>query len=685
MPSRAGYAMIHERDGAATPVASDASPNTSTETTMSTATLTPIGGAFAAMLERAENPKVDPVLPDQTLLQQLTDNLLDVLYLVDLRQNRMLFVNAAYERVWGRSCASLYADARSFTYAVHPDDMPALQSHMETLGRGLTPRPVEYRITLPDGRVRWILATTTPLYDDHGQIYRSCGIARDITEKREARAALEESEARFRKLTEASFDGIAVSQDGCMLDVNDGFLTTFGYSRADVIGQHVTAFCAPESVAMVEARVRDRMDGTYEFVGKRADGTHITLLATARLHEIGGRPARITALRDITAQRQLERQYRRAERMDAVGRLAGGVAHDFNNLLTIINAAAETIAYTTPETDPHRDDVRHIREAVSDAANLTRQLLSFSRHDAGQPSVVPFDDAIARGEALLRRVIGEDIVLRSYRASGDAVVLLEPGQLDQVLLNLAVNARDAMSDGGTLTIATDVVDLPDTSGDPEWPHGAGAFARLVVTDTGTGMTEETKARIFEPFFSTKLPGVGTGLGLATVYGIARKARGAIRVQSAVGMGSTFEMFFPIVNEVQDEAPVRLGPIAPGGGETVLIVEDSMAVRTVVRVILEREGYRVKEVEDGAAAVELLGDPAEVVDLVLSDMVMPRLSGRAMAEDLRRLRPNLGIIFMSGYAEPAERGDTPGSYHHFLQKPFSAEDLTHRVRYVLDAA
>jgi two-component system cell cycle sensor histidine kinase/response regulator CckA len=662
-------------------------PNSSTETTMSAATLTPIGGAFATMLERGAHSTLDRlVLHDQDMLiHELTDNLTDVLYLVDSNQQRMLFVNAAYERVWGRSCDSLYADPRSFTYSVHPDDLPAVEAHMATLERGEKPAPVEYRITRPDGQVRWILASTIPLGDAAGRIYRSCGIARDITEQRMTRAALEESEARFRKLSEASFDGIAVSRDGLVLDVNEGLLTMFGYTRAEAIGKPITAFCAPESAAMVEARARNHVEGTYEFVGKRADDSTLPLMATARLHEIDGRPARVTALRNLSAQRQLERQYRRAERMEAVGRLAGGVAHDFDNLLTIINAAAETIGFTTAEGDPRRNDVRHIREAVSDAADLTRQLLSFSRHDAGKPSVVPFEDAVARGEALLRRVIGEDISLQSARAGSDAVVLLDPGHLDQVLLNLAVNARDAMPDGGTLTIATDVVELVDASADPEWPHGGGAFARLRVTDTGIGMSDDTMTRIFEPFFSTKLPGVGTGLGLATVYGIVKKARGVIRVQSAVGVGTRFEVCFPIVDEVADEVPIRLGPISRAGGETILLVEDSMAVRTVVRVILQREGYHVHDVEDGVAAVELLKNPAEHVDLVLSDMVMPHLSGRAMADELRRMRPDMRIIFMSGYAEPAPRGEGANSNDHFVQKPFSAEDLTHRVRSVLDAA
>jgi two-component system cell cycle sensor histidine kinase/response regulator CckA len=654
---------------------------------MSTATLEPIGGAFAAALERAEHTKADQLfVPDQAMLiRELMENVSDVLYLFDSHQQRMLFVNTAYERVWGKTCASLYADPWSFTDSVHPDDLPALRAHIAISERGETPLPVEYRINLPDGRTRWVIATTKPVRDAAGRFYRVCGSVRDITEKREARAALEESEARFRKLTEASFDGIVVSREGRVLEVNDGLLTMFGYARPDVIGQPITSFCAPESVATVEARARERVEGTYEFIGKRSDGTTITVMATARLHEIDGRPARVTALRDLTAQRQLERQYQRAERMEAVGRLAGGVAHDFNNLLTIINAAAETIGYSTADGDPRRDDVRHIREAVCDAANLTRQLLSFSRHDAGKPSVVPFEDAIARGEALLRRVIGEDILLQSTRAESDAVVLLDPGHLDQVLLNLAVNARDAMPEGGTLTIATDVVELSDASTDPEWPHGAGAFARLRVIDTGTGMSEQTLARIFEPFFSTKLPGVGTGLGLATVYGIVKKARGRIRVESAVGMGTTFEVCFPIVNEVREEVPVRLGPVASGGGETVLLVEDSKAVRTVVRVLLEREGYRVREAEDGAAAIELVRDSAEHVDVVLSDMVMPRLSGRAMADELRRLSADVRIIFMSGYAEPAGRADPANTYHHFLQKPFTAEDLTHCVRAVLDAA
>jgi PAS domain S-box-containing protein len=509
--------------------------------------------------------------------------------------------------------------------------------------------------------------------------------ARD--ESRLTHVALEESADRFRQLTDASFDAIVISQAGVVREVNQGFLRMFGYDTLEeVIGRPVMMFVAEESQADVGKRISLNSEGSYEHVGRHKDGTRLLLEATARAHTIAGEPARITALRDMTERRTLEDQFRQAQKMEAVGRLAGGVAHDFNNLLTVITVYTDMLMADFGVDDPRQADMQEVRKAADAGARLTRQLLAFSRQQVIEPRVVVLEDLVRQTQKLLTHLIGEDIELATQFWATPCVVHIDPGQLEQVIMNLAVNARDAMPTGGKLTIETAVVDLDQEKSKAHRPATTGRYVVLAVSDTGIGMDEPTRAKIFEPFFTTKGLGKGTGLGLATVYGIVKQSGGFIWVHSKPGEGATFKIYLPqydrvpatITDEVKQPSSVR-------GTETVLLVEDSQAVRDITRRALESFGYQVLDAPSATAALKLAAKSDRPVHLLLTDVVMPEMSGRVLAEKVASFQPKAKVLYMSGYTDDAVirhgvlRAKTP-----FLQKPFTSLALATRVREVLDA-
>jgi signal transduction histidine kinase/ActR/RegA family two-component response regulator len=428
------------------------------------------------------------------------------------------------------------------------------------------------------------------------------------------------------------------------------------------------------------------VEGTYELVGKRKDGTRILLEVTAKTHYIGGRPARLTALRDVTEKRQLEEQFRQAQKMEAVGRLAGGVAHDFNNLLTVITSCAELVLMDTAAGDPRRENLEEIRKASQAAAGLTRQLLAFSRQQVIEPKLVTIVDVVATAEKMLQRLIGEDIELVAVLNQDPATVKIDPGQLEQVIMNLAVNARDAMPDGGKLTLETSSVELDEAYARTHWPATAGRFALLAVSDTGVGMSKETRARIFEPFFTTKEVGKGTGLGLATVYGIVKQSGGFIWVYSEPGQGTTFKIYLPRVDEAPTVRPPSTATNSLLGTETILLTEDAPALRAAAHQILERYGYTVLDAPSSTAALTLARSRAGPIHLLLTDVVMPGMSGRELAERFSANRPGVKVLYMSGYTNDAVvRHGVLRPGIAYLQKPFTPDGLARKVREVLDSA
>jgi two-component system, cell cycle sensor histidine kinase and response regulator CckA len=505
-----------------------------------------------------------------------------------------------------------------------------------------------------------------------------------LVKKRGDEQRVRDSETKFRLLAEASFDAVVIAVDGVIIESNYGLPNMLGYTVDEIIGRPVLEFVAEESRALVECRMREEVVGIYEFTGKHKSGRKVVLEAAARNYQIHGQAARLTAVRDITEKRSLENQFRQAQKMEAVGRLAGGVAHDFNNLLTVIMAYTQLIEDEVGPTSPLLEDLNEIAKASLAAASLTKQLLAFSRKQVIEPKLVFLEKVVVSAENMLRRLIGEDIDLVTTPSGAPCPVILDPGQLDQVIMNLAVNSRDAMPTGGKLTLETAVVDLDVDYANSHWPAVAGRYAMLAVSDSGIGMSAETQARIFEPFFTTKESGKGTGLGLATVYGIVKQNNGFIWVYSEIGHGTTFKLYFPIATGVERTEMPCEDIVQHNGTETVLIVEDSPAVRSAARRILQRCGYKVLEAPNGKAGMSLARKKNLKIDLLLTDVIMPEMSGREVAVHFAELRPETKVLYMSGYTDDAVvRQGILQEGIAYLQKPFTAFTLSARVRRVLN--
>ncbi len=403
------------------------------------------------------------------------------------------------------------------------------------------------------------------------------------------------------------------------------------------------------------------------------------------LHDGSGELRGFTkVVRDLTERRRLEDQFRQAQKMDAIGRLAGGVAHDFNNLLTVINVSGQLLMEQLPPRDPGRRLVKEIATAGERATALTAKLLAFSRKAIVEPRVLDLNEVVTQSELLLHRILGEDVRLATALDPNLRPVKVDPTHAEQIVINLAVNARDAMPRGGQLTIETRNVTLreEDAVTYPELP--CGRYVLMAVSDTGTGMTDEVKARIFEPFFTTKEVGKGTGLGLAMVYGAVKTHRGHIAVYSEVGVGTTFKILLPVTDETRPGP--RSGEIrtVPRGAETILLVEDEDTVRRLARLALEMHGYTVLEASGGVEAVRMAVEHPTPIHMLVSDVVMPVMGGREVAEALRAKRPGVKVLFVSGYTDDAiVRHGIVEATDAFLQKPFTPTSLARKVRAVLD--
>ncbi len=449
-------------------------------------------------------------------------------------------------------------------------------------------------------------------------------------------------------------------------------------------------FASPDDAALLEATLRGAFAGR-EFAGRfhlrNEAGPPTQVELRGRVIRANGGLYSVVTVLDLAHEEQLERQLRQAQKMEAIGRLAGGVAHDFNNILTAIAGYSQILISALPEGGRQREWARQVALAADQATSLTQQLLAFSRRQVLSPIVVDVGAVVAGMEMILQRVIGEDIELVIDAAADLGRVRADRGQLQQVIMNLAVNARDAMPRGGRLTIAAANTELDAAYIAVHPGSRAGRFVRLSIADTGTGMDTETLTHLFEPFFTTKGPGAGTGLGLSTVYGIVKQSEGYITVNSMLGRGSTFEIYLPIVDDVEaaDERAAQAPVVAAGGNELVLLAEDDPTVRTLVVTVLEALGYRVIATEDGEAALEALAAGPEVPDILLTDVVMPRMGGRELAIQVEQRLPGVPVLYMSGYADEAVvRHGLLDAEMHFLQKPFLPDVLAVRVRELLDS-
>jgi PAS domain S-box-containing protein len=517
-------------------------------------------------------------------------------------------------------------------------------------------------------------------------------VQRELRERREANEALRRSDARYRDLFENASDLIVVCDlDGRMTAVNQTCLRATGYSAEELIGMHMDDVLAPESREQSLAAREQQLAGdeapVYESELVAKDGHRLQIEIASRLIVENGVPVGTEAIcRDISYRKQLEEQLRQAQRLEAIGRLAGGVAHDFNNLLTVISGYAEALLEGRDRAaEPELDQ---IAAAAERAAILTRQLLAFSRRQVLQPQVFQLNDVVDGLTPMLSRLIGENVELVATLGASLDPVLADPNQLEQVLVNLAINARDAMPEGGLLTISTANVELDSEHVAQHADAIVGHHVMLSVSDTGVGMDVETLSHVFEPFFTTKPVGIGTGLGLATVYGIVKQSGGSLWVYSEPGQGTTFKAFLPRAESPATEVEKARAPkpVAARGTETILLAEDEESLRRLTARILEQRGYKVIAAETATEALRVAEQNGRTIDLLLTDLIMPELSGTALAERICKLTPAIRVLFMSGYADEVVSRNgalTPGS--SFLEKPFSANDLAAKVRETLDAA
>jgi PAS domain S-box-containing protein len=557
--------------------------------------------------------------------------------------------------------------------------------------------------TEADFRLVQRIADHAALAVGNARSYAAERAARDAAEQ--AMLAVRHAESRFARLSESGILGVVVGElPGRIVEINDALLDVVGYSRDDVLSGRVRwGDLTPPEWRHVdeEAIVQLRARGVGELREKeylRKDGTRVPVLIGSAALE--GTPYRaISFVLDLTtrksaevgraraeaALRKTEEQFRQAQKMEAIGRLAGGVAHDFNNMLSVILSYTEMLLSDDAETRS-RAELEEIRGAGARAAALTRQLLLFSRQTVVQPKKIDLSDLLVGMDKMLQRILGEDIELTAIVQSSLGRVEADPGNIEQVILNLVVNARDAMPTGGKLTLETADVVVDDEFVQAHVGMKPGAYVMLAASDTGVGMDAETQKRIFEPFFTTKELGKGTGLGLSTVFGIVQQSGGTIWVYSEPGKGTTFKIYLPRVDGEPEARRSRASSYARAGNETVLLVEDEDQVRLIAGRILERQGYRVLVAQDPDEAMKLCETHEGRIDLLLTDVVMPRMSGPDLAERLTGMRPQLKVLCMSGYTDDSiVRHGVLKSGIAYLQKPFTPASLTTKVREVLDSS
>jgi len=591
--------------------------------------------------------------------------------------------NVGAESVYGYSAGEVLGQPRKILL---PDDQPdELRAILEQLKLGKRIQLYETVHIRKDGQRIDVSVMISPVKDASEKVVGAAAITRDISDRKKA-------EERFYKAFNASPEPITIANlaDGRFVDVNESFLHVTGFSREEVIGRTSLelrfwerAGDYRELVEALEERgaVRDMEITFLAKSGERRAG-----LNSAEVIDIAGQKCILAIFKDITERKALEAKLRQAQKMESVGRLSGGIAHDFNNLLGVIIGYGSVLEERVDVDSDLRKGIQEIKKAGQRAAALTRQLLAFSRQQVLEPKVLSLNTVVADIGKMLLRLIGEDIELTTLLQPDLGRVKADQGQIEQVIMNLAVNARDAMPRGGKLIIETQNVDLDEHPVGQHSPTVPGRYILLSVTDTGVGMDKETLSHIFEPFFTTKEKDKGTGLGLSVVYGVVKQSGGYIWVDSEPAKGATFKIFLPRVEEAVERDNRQPSVKSLKGSETILLVEDEESLRALTRSLLVQSGYTVLETNNGARALGIARDYHGSIHLLLTDVVLPGIGGSVLAEEMAKQYPTLKVLFMSGYTDKAIAAQgvlEEGTF--LLQKPFEPEALRNRVREVLDAA
>jgi len=611
-------------------------------------------------------------------------------------QGHFTLVNKAVEGAYGRSAREILGKTEADLNGYHHQIRTFVQDDEEVI-QTLKAKfiPEEQLTNFKTGETRLFQTIKVPLSLPGTEAVQILGVATDITDYKRSERLLRDTEERYRLLFESNPQAMWVYDRESLrfLAVNNTAITHYGYSREEFLSMTIQDIRSPESVPALLKNLSDEsgvnLAGTWKH--QKKNGTTIEAEIISHPLVFAGRSAKLVLANDVTerkraeaALRESEEQLRQSQKLEGIGQLAGGIAHDFNNLLTVIIGFTSLAMRGLQSEDPLLSNLEEIKNAGDRAASLTRQLLAFSRRQVLQPRVLSLDSVVIEMEKMLRRLIGENIDLRATLVPNLGSVKADPGQIEQIILNLAVNARDSMPQGGKLTIETGNAYLDEEYVRQHVGAQPGPHVMLAVSDTGNGMDSKTQARIFEPFFTTKELGKGTGLGLSTVYGIVKQSGGNIWVYSEVGRGTTFKIYLPRVEGAQQYKRGSYLDEVFQGKETILLIEDEETLRKLARQTLTLYGYKVLEASNGEAAVSLCEEHPEPIDLVLTDVIMPGLSGREVAHQLLELRPEVRVLFMSGYTDDAiVHQGVLDEAANFIQKPFAPDALARKVREVLD--
>ena len=657
-----------------------------------------LGAGVERVLREAENRRAlqqatKDLAEREAFLRLVIDQNPNLIFVKD-RTGRFTLVNKAVAEAYGSTVEDLVGK-RDADFNPNREEVEHFRRHdLAVMDSGREALIPEEALTDARGVKRWLQTVKRPLFGPERRADHLLGVSTDITHLKVAQDAQRESEERLRQLVEVAPNGIlATDQNGTIVLVNQRVEHMFGYSREELLGRPVENLLPgtirAQHVVARRTFMRDpharRIGVGRELQGQRKDGSIFPSEIGLIHFDSAQGPLVLATIVDVTERRALEGRLQQAQKMEAVGRLAGGIAHDFNNVLGVITGFAELAQRQLAPDHPVQGRLAQIQLAAGRATDLTRQMLAFSRRQVMHPRPLSLNEVAKSTSGMLRRMIGEDVELHLRLEPQLGTVMADPTHMDQVLMNLAVNARDAMPSGGTLTFATANVELDE---DYVRLHGAGApgsYVVLSVSDTGIGMDEETRSHIFEPFFTTKPEGKGTGLGLATVYGIVKQSGGFIWVYSEVEHGATFKIYLPRVDvaPISQKAPEESSE-APGGSETILVVEDQPALLEMIREVLGELGYTVLSAHDGVTAMEVAHRHEAEIRLLLTDVVMPGMNGRQLAERLTSIRPGIQVLYMSGYSDGtvSDHGLLVGDVA-LIEKPFTPTALAQAVRKILN--
>jgi two-component system, cell cycle sensor histidine kinase and response regulator CckA len=647
----------------------------------------------AVVRDITERKKTEAALRESEYqFADLVNNIDGIVWEADPKTHVANFISFQAQRILGYPSADWMGSRTFWLDHLHPEDREtALKHYADCKERGEA-MDFEYRMIASDGRIVWIHDFVSVVMEN-GKPATMRGVMVDVTERRTAEAEIRKREDRFRLLIENASDIVTViNGEGIIRFQSPSVTRILGYQPEEMVSRSAFDFLHPDDTTRVVSTVKSAFANaglpiSVEYRYRHSDGTWRYLQSIGR--SIAGEAPdgfMILNSRDISETRKLEEQFRQSQKMEAIGQLAGGVAHDLNNILTVVHMQLDMLKHGDPLTAIQADSVLDIEKASRRAADLTRQLLMFSRRQAAMKHDIDLNAVVTNITKMLQRIVGEDVAMHISYAPQPLPVHADSGMLDQILLNLAVNSRDAMPVGGKIVIETSVAEFDEFAVAQKPNARVGRFACLSVSDTGKGIPPEILPRIFEPFFTTKDIGKGTGLGLATVFGIVQQHNGWIGAYSEVGKGTTFRVYMPLQKEAE-EVVAETTFVAKGGSETILLVEDEQSLRVLVRNVLTRLGYRVLEATTGLTAVEVWKEHRNDIKLLLTDLVMPDgMTGKQLAEVLVHENPNLKVIYTSGYSRDiAGQGFPLQDGVNFLSKPFQAAKLAQTVRNSLDAS